>query len=40
MSQTYNKVNVFFDFGLGDGGYGTMPDARTYYFDELKFVGP
>ena len=40
VSQTYNKVNVFFDFGLGDGGYGTMPDARTYYFDELKFVGP
>ncbi len=40
VSKVYNKVNVFFDYGLGDGGYAPMPDARTYYFDELKFIGP
>ena len=38
-SKVYNKVNVFFDYGLGDGGYAPMPDTRTYYFDELRFIG-
>ena len=37
--NTYNKVNVFFDYGLGDAGYGSMPSTRTYYFDDLKFIG-
>lgn len=40
VSKTYNKVNIFFDYGLGDAGYDAMPGTRTYYFDEIKFVGP
>jgi hypothetical protein len=36
---TLNKVSVFFDFGLGDAGYGSMPDTRTYFFDQLRFIG-
>ncbi len=40
VSKTYNKVNVFFDYGLGDAGYGSMPSTRTYYFDDVKFIGP
>ena len=39
-ARTFNKVNVFFDYGLGDGGYAAMPDRRVYYADLLKFVGP
>jgi hypothetical protein len=38
VSKTFNKVNVFFDYGLGDAGYGAMPGSRTYYFDDLKFT--
>lgn len=40
VSKVYNKVNIFFDYGLGDAGYDAMPGTRTYYFDDLKFVGP
>jgi hypothetical protein len=40
VSKTFNKVNVFFDYGLGDAGYDAMPGTRTYYFDDIKFVGP
>ena len=36
----FNKVNVFFDYGLGDGGYAGMPDQRIYYADLLRFIGP
>ncbi len=39
VSKTYNKVNIFFDFGLGDAGWAAMPDTRTYYFDDVKFIG-
>ena len=39
LSKTYNKVNIFFDYGLGDAGYDAMPGSRTYYFDEVKFIG-
>jgi hypothetical protein len=39
VTKLFNKVNIFFDYGLGDGGYAPMPDTRTYYFDELKFIG-
>ena len=39
VSKTFNKVNIFFDYGLGDAGYDAMPGTRTYYFDDLKFVG-
>jgi len=39
VSRTFNKVNVFFDYGLGDAGYDAMPGTRVYYFDDIKFVG-
>ena len=38
VSKTFNKVNIFFDYGLGDAGYDAMPSARTYYFDDVKFA--
>ena len=38
VSKTFNKVNVFFDYGLGDAGYDAMPGTRTYYFDDIKFA--
>ncbi len=37
LSQTYDKVSIFADFGLGNGGIGTMPANRTYYFDDITF---
>ncbi len=40
VTKTFNKVNIFFDYGLGDAGYGAMPGTRTYYFDDVKFIGP
>ena len=40
VSKTFNKVNIFFDYGLGDAGYDAMPGTRTYYFDDVRFVGP
>jgi hypothetical protein len=40
VTRTFNKVNIFFDYGLGDAGYDAMPGTRTYYFDDIKFVGP
>ena len=39
VSKVYNKVNIFFDYGLGLAGYDPMPEERTYYFDEVKFIG-
>lgn len=39
VTKTFNKVNIFFDYGLGDAGYDAMPGTRTYYFDDVKFVG-
>ena len=39
VSKTYNKVNIFFDYGLGLAGYDAMPGTRTYYFDDVKFIG-
>ena len=38
VTKTFNKASVFFDYGLGDAGYGAMPGTRTYYFDDLKFT--
>lgn len=38
VSKTYNKVSIFADFGLGNGGTGPLPANRTYYFDDLTFV--
>ncbi len=40
LTKTYDKASIFFDFGLGNGGYGYMPAARTYYFDDLRFGTP
>ena len=40
VTKTYNKVNIFFDYGLGDAGYDAMPATRTYFFDDVKFIGP
>ena len=40
VSKTFNKVNIFFDYGLGEAGYDAMPGTRVYYFDDVKFVGP
>lgn len=39
VSKTYNNVNIFFDYGLGLAGYDAMPGTRTYYFDDVKFIG-
>jgi hypothetical protein len=38
VSKVFNKVNVFFDFGLGLAGYDAMPGTRTYFFDDIKFT--
>ena len=38
VSKLYNKVNVFFDYGLGLAGYDAMPGTRTDYFDDVKFA--
>ena len=40
LTKVYDKVSIFFDFGLGNGGYGAMPANRIYYFDDLTFVAP
>jgi hypothetical protein len=40
VTKTYNKINIFFDFGLGLAGWDAMPGTRTYYFDDVKFIGP
>ncbi|BDT69576.1 hypothetical protein os1_37670 [Comamonadaceae bacterium OS-1] len=38
VANTYNKASVFFDFGLGAGGYAAMPANRVYYFDDLALA--
>ena len=38
VTKTFNKVSIFFDYGLGDAGYDAMPGTRTYYFDDVKFT--
>ena len=40
LTKVYDKVSVFFDFGLGNGGYAAMPADRIYYLDDLSFVAP
>jgi hypothetical protein len=40
LTKVYNKASIFFDFGLGNGGYAAMPADRIYYFDDLTFVAP
>jgi len=38
LSKTYNKVSIFSDFGLGNGGSGPLPADRVYYYDDITFV--
>ena len=40
VSKTFDKVNIFFDYGLGLAGYDASPGTRVFYFDDLKFIGP
>ena len=40
VSKTFNKVNIFFDYGLGLAGYDASPGSRIFYFDDVRFVGP
>ncbi len=35
LAYTYNKVSIFFNFGTPGAGTG----ARTYYFDDVAFIG-
>ena len=39
LAQTYNKVSIFSDFGIGNGGSAPLPADRVYYYDDLSFVG-
>ena len=38
VTNTYNKVSVFFDFARGSGGYASMTADQTWYFDDLSFL--
>jgi hypothetical protein len=39
VAKTYNKVSIFADFGLGNGGTGPLPADRVYYVDDISFGG-
>ncbi len=39
LAQTYNKLSIFSDFGIGNGGSGPLPADRVYYYDDITFVG-
>ena len=34
-AYTYNKVSIFFNFGVT----GATTGAKTYYFDDVTFIG-
>ncbi len=38
LTKTYNRLSVFMDFGIGNGGSGPLPADRTYYIDDITFV--
>ncbi len=38
-SKTYNKVSIFSDFGIGNGGSAPLPEDRVYYYDDITFLG-
>jgi hypothetical protein len=40
LTKTYNKVSIFSDFGIGNGGSAPLPADRVYYYDDITFVGP
>jgi hypothetical protein len=35
FSYTYNKISIFFNFGVA----GATTGAKTYYFDDVAFIG-
>ncbi len=37
VTKTYNRLSVFMDFGVGNGGSGPLPADRTYYIDDITF---
>jgi uncharacterized protein YjdB len=37
VAQTYNRISIFMDFGLGNGGSGPLPADRIYYADDITF---
>ena len=39
LTKTYNRISIFMDFGLGNGGSGPLPADRVYYVDDIIFVG-
>ena len=39
LAQTYNKLSIFSDFGIGNGGSAPLPADRVYYYDDISFVG-
>jgi hypothetical protein len=39
LAQTYNRLSIFSDFGIGNGGSGPLPADRVYYYDDIVFVG-
>jgi hypothetical protein len=40
LTKTYNKVSIFSDFGIGNGGSAPLSADRVYYYDDITFVGP
>ncbi|MCJ7450849.1 MAG: Ig-like domain-containing protein [Steroidobacteraceae bacterium] len=38
-SKTYNKISIFSDFGIGNGGSAPLPENRVYYYDDITFLG-
>ncbi len=38
-TKTYNKVSIFSDFGIGNGGSAPLPADRVYYYDDITFLG-
>jgi hypothetical protein len=39
LTKTYNKVSIFSDFGIGNGGSAPLPEDRVYFYDDITFVG-
>ncbi len=39
LAQVYNKLSIFSDFGIGNGGLAPLPADRVYYYDDITFVG-
>ena len=37
LTKTYNKLSIFMDFGIGNGGSANLPANRVYYVDDITF---